>query len=183
MAERENRHRLHEHVGRALLDSVGLRDVNREALDEHVRQEAARLHEELRRIGERGRGHPRPEKSALAALRVRNEALDLLRELQLPGAVVVLFDALLGSVARQAREAAADAEAEDAWIAAMVDYEARAHNAGRVLRNSDLVDVVKPLQQQLDGRDYLLRKIGEVRGEKWYRSLVDRRRVWLRDNE
>ena len=65
----------------------------------------------------------------------------------------------------------------------VVDYEARAHEAGRTVTNPEITDkVVMPARPFVGARKEVLREVREFRKADSYPALVDSRRVYLKDN-
>ena len=142
----------------------------RDALRQYFGQEAARLLSVYRQIeNKRGRGARGKKRAAKAA------ALDLLSAIGSPPSLVSLFNVMLGRVA------GASPESKFPWLDETLDYEARAHNEGRLVDTAEVVDkAILPIHAA--GRDHLMRQVREVREAEWYPMLCDARRIYLMDN-
>ena len=146
----------------------------RDALQQYLGQEAARLLEEYRKGGKGGSG------TGQQRWRVRGAALDLLRTTNAPLSLIILFDVMLGGVSTELSRI----EPREPWLDLIVDYEARAHQAGREVTNAELTDnVVRPANSMAGDRDHVMRKVRRARrATDWYPALVLSRRVYLIDN-
>ena len=144
----------------------------RDALRAYLGQEAAMLLSEYRRAkGKRGPGAGRRK------VMIKEAALDLLRRADLPVSVVILFGVMLDAGAAGLLRGA------PLWLDEIVDYEARAHNDGREVKNAELTDhVVMPANHMLEDRDHVMRGVRRMRRAKWYPALVLSRRIYLIDN-
>ena len=142
----------------------------RDALHAYFGQEAARLLSEYRQVLNKGGAGARGKKRAAKAA-----ALDLLAAIGSPPSLVSLFNMMLGNVA------GASPKSKYRWLDVTLDYEARAHNEGRLVDNAEVVDeAILPIHAA--DRDHLMRQVREVREAEWYPMLCDARRIYLMDN-
>ena len=142
----------------------------RDALRQYFGQEAARLLAVYRQLeNKKGRG-ARGKKRAVKAA-----ALDLLYAIGSPPSLISLFNAILGDVV------GASPKSKFPWLDVTLDYEARAHNEGRLVDNAEVVDKAILPTYQAD-RDHVMRQVRKVREAEWYPMLRDSRRLYLMDN-
>ena len=145
----------------------------RDALQQYLGQEAARLLAEYRKGGKGGSGTGRQR------WMIRAAALDLLRATEAPHSLIALFDEMLGGVTHELSRI----KPREPWLDLIVDYEAHAHNDGREVKNAELADhILMPANLMAEDRDHLMRKVRRARRADWYPALVRIRRVYLIDN-
>ena len=146
----------------------------RDALHLYLGQEAGQLLAEYNRgQGKRGPGAGRQK------WMIKGASLDLLRAAGTPSRLIELFDVMLGGVSTELLRI----EPRRPWIDLIVDYEARAHQAGREVKNAELADnVVMPANPMLEDRDHVMREVRQVRRAAWYPALIRSRQVDLIDN-
>ncbi len=146
----------------------------RDAAHRYVGVRAVELLAEYRRVKSKKGKHARRAEKIIKA-----EALNLIEMSGAPWCLTELFDAMLGSP----RSQALDMQDAYPWKAMVVDYEARAHEAGRTVTNPEITDkVVMPARPFVGGRKEVLREVREFRKADSYPALVDSRRVYLKDN-
>ena len=146
----------------------------RDASHQYVGVRAVELLAEYRRVKSKKGKHARREEKIIKA-----EALNLIEMSGAPWRLTELFDTMLGSP----RSQVLDMQAAYPWKDAVVDYEARAHDAGRKVSNVEITDkVVMPARPFVGARQEVLREVREFRKADSYPALVDSRRVYLKDN-
>ncbi len=146
----------------------------RDAAHRYVGVRAVELLAEYRRVKSKKGKHARREEKIIKA-----EALNLIEMSGAPWCLTELIDAMLGNP----RSQALDMQDAYPWKAMVVDYEARAHEAGRTVTNAEITDnVVMPARPTVGGRQDVMSEVRAFRGADWYPALVDSRRVYLRDN-
>jgi hypothetical protein len=110
---------------------------------------------------------------------IKAEALDLIEIMGAPWRLTELFDIMLGGPRSQVFYM------QDAypWVAEVVDYEARAHEEGRVLTNTEITDcVVMPARKTVGSRQDVMSEVRELRKTDRYAARVVSRRYYLKDN-
>ncbi len=146
----------------------------RDASHRYVGVRAVELLAEYRRLNSKIGKHARRAEKIIKA-----EALNLIEMGGAPWRLTELFDTMLGSP----RSQVLDMQAAYPWKDKVVDYEARAHEAGRTVTNAEITDkVVMPARPTVGGRQDAMREVRAFRRADWYPALVDSRRVYLRDN-
>lgn len=142
----------------------------RDALHQYFGQAAARLLAAYRQVEHaKGPGSGEKKRAAKAA------GLDLLVAMGSPPSVVLLFDVMLGNVA------GAVPRPEVPWLDAVLNYEARAHNKGRLVSNAEVVDKAI-LSTYWGDRKHVMRQVRAIRKAEGYPRMRDDRRIYLIDN-
>ena len=91
--------------------------------------------------------------------------------------MIELFDVMLGGVSTEL------SGVRKTWVEQIVDYEARAHQAGREVTNTELTDnVAMPARPAVSDRKHVMREVGKLRKKSWYPTLILSRRIYLIDN-
>ncbi len=146
----------------------------RDASHQYVGVRAVELLAEYRRVKSKKGKHARRAEKIIKA-----EALNLIEMSGAPWRLTELFDTMLGSP----RSQVLDMQAAYPWKDKVVDYEARAHEAGRTVTNAEITDnVVMPARKSVGSRQDAMNELRAFRRAKWYPALVDSRRVELKDN-